>query len=81
MMHPSNPPPFPKKLRFFFTASLTLLFPRSGGVGVKLSVEQISKAQKLCKYAVSSLDYDDLESAILNLNKALHLCQTGQEMK
>jgi len=53
----------------------------SGGVGVKLSVEQISKAQKLCKYAVSSLDYDDLESAILNLNKALHLCQTGQEMK
>jgi len=52
----------------------------SGGGGVKLSVEQISKAQKLCKYAISSLDYDDLATAILNLNKALHLCQTGQEM-
>ena len=47
---------------------------------MKLSVEQIAKAQKLCKYAISSLDYEDIATAILNLNKALHLCQTGQEI-
>jgi len=47
--------------------------------GIKLSIEQTTKAQKFCKYAISSLDYDDISSAILNLNKALHLCQTGQD--
>ena len=53
----------------------------SGGGAVKLSVEQVSKAQKYCKYAISALDYEDMTTAILNLNKALHLCQTGQDMQ
>jgi len=58
---------------------LTNLNIQSTG-GAKLSLEQITKAQKFCKYAISSLDYEDIETAILNLNKALHLCRTGQEM-
>ena len=44
-----------------------------------LSMEQISRAQKLCKFAVSSLDYQDSKTAVENLNKALFLIQTGQE--
>jgi len=31
-------------------------------------------------FALSSLDYEDTTSAISNLQKALHLCQTGQEL-
>lgn len=51
----------------------------SGGAGqVSLSVEQISKAQKFCKYAISAMDYEDMPTAIANLNKALYMCQTGQ---
>lgn len=44
-----------------------------------LSMEQISRAQKLCKFAISSLDYQDSKTAVENLNKALYLIQTGQE--
>jgi vacuolar protein sorting-associated protein VTA1 len=45
---------------------------------VTLSVEQVTKAQKYCKYAISALNYEDLATTITNLNKALYLCQTGQ---
>jgi len=45
-----------------------------------LSYDQITKAQKLCKYAISALDYQDTPTAIENLTKALHLCKTGQEL-
>jgi len=44
-----------------------------------LSMEQVSRAQKLCKFAISSLDYQDSKAAVENLNKALYLIQTGQE--
>merc|ERR1719285_45353 len=40
---------------------------------------QKSRSQKLAKFAVSSLDYDDVPGAIDNLKKALSLLQTGQE--
>jgi len=46
-----------------------------------LNFDQISKAQKLCKFAISSLDYQDSKSAVENLNKAIYLIQTGQEMQ
>jgi len=49
-----------------------------GGSKVTLSVEQVTKAQKYCKYAISALNYEDLATTITNLNKALYLCQTGQ---
>ncbi|XP_041462221.1 vacuolar protein sorting-associated protein VTA1 homolog isoform X1 [Lytechinus variegatus] len=37
------------------------------------------KAQKFCKFAVSALQYDDVPTAIENLEKALRLLQTGKE--
>jgi vacuolar protein sorting-associated protein VTA1 len=41
--------------------------------------EQIAKAQKYCKFVVSALNYDDVPSAIDNLQKCLRLLQTGQD--
>ncbi|XP_012221081.2 vacuolar protein sorting-associated protein VTA1 homolog [Linepithema humile] len=45
-----------------------------------LSVEHINKAQKYIKWAGSALDYDDVPTSITNLQKALHLLTTGQEL-
>lgn len=42
-------------------------------------MEQINKAQKLIKWAGSALDYDDVPTSVMNLQKALHLLTTGQE--
>lgn len=42
-------------------------------------MEEIGKAQKFIKWAGSALNYDDVPTAILNLQKALHLLTTGQE--
>lgn len=53
--------------------------PSQSGVA-NLSIDQVSRAQKLCKYAISALDYQDTKTAIENLTAALHLCQTGQEL-
>lgn len=41
--------------------------------------EQIAKAQKYCKYTASALTYDDVPTAILNLQKCLRLLQTGED--
>ena len=41
--------------------------------GVSLNPEDIKRVQKLCKFASSSLDYDDVDTAIKNLTEALHL--------
>ncbi|GJQ70310.1 hypothetical protein Trydic_g22748 [Trypoxylus dichotomus] len=54
--------------------------PPSGTTNVTLSPEQMEKAQKYCKYANSALNYDDVNTAIANLQKALHLLQFGQDM-
>ncbi|XP_013105872.1 vacuolar protein sorting-associated protein VTA1 homolog [Stomoxys calcitrans] len=48
-------------------------------VKVQLTSDQMMKAQKYCKYAGSALDYDDVNTAIENLNKALKLLTTGQD--
>jgi vacuolar protein sorting-associated protein VTA1 len=53
--------------------------PQHAGGKVSLATEQTKKAQKYCKFAISSLDYEDTGTAIINLQKALHLCQTGQD--
>lgn len=45
-----------------------------------LTAEQMSKAGKYCKWAQSALNFDDVSSAVENLQKALHLLTTGQEM-
>lgn len=44
-----------------------------------LKPEQTIKAQKYCKWAGSALNYDDVPSAIENLQKALRLLQTGKD--
>lgn len=46
---------------------------------VVLTADQMTKAQKYCKWAGSALNYDDVKSAIENLQKALHLLSTGTE--
>lgn len=45
----------------------------------KISAELIMKAQKYCKYAGSALTYDDVTTAIDNLQKALRVLTTGQD--
>jgi len=44
-----------------------------------LSPEQLERVTKLCKFAISSLDYEDKDGAIENLTKALNLLKTGKE--
>ncbi|XP_054262701.1 vacuolar protein sorting-associated protein VTA1 homolog [Macrosteles quadrilineatus] len=51
--------------------------PSTNVNGVKLQPEQISKAQKYCKWAGSALSYDDVPEAVMNLQKALKLLTTG----
>lgn len=46
---------------------------------VALTPDQMTKAQKYCKYAGSALNFDDVKSAIENLEKALRLLTTGQD--
>ena len=43
------------------------------------SSEQIAQAQKFCKYASSALTYEDVPTAIDNLQKALKLLTNGSE--
>lgn len=47
--------------------------------GVTLTPDQITKAQKYCKWAGSALNYEDVKTAVDNLQKALRLLQTGQD--
>ena len=44
-----------------------------------LTPEQLERVTKLCKFAISSLDYEDKDGAIENLTKALSLLKTGKE--
>ncbi|XP_041831528.1 vacuolar protein sorting-associated protein VTA1 homolog isoform X2 [Melanotaenia boesemani] len=47
--------------------------------GVQLTAEDFTKAQKFCKYAGSALQYEDVSTAVQNLQKALRLLTTGKE--
>uniref|UniRef100_A0A3Q3FH36 Vta1 C-terminal domain-containing protein n=1 Tax=Labrus bergylta TaxID=56723 RepID=A0A3Q3FH36_9LABR len=46
--------------------------------GVHLSPEDFTKAQKYCKYAGSALQYEDVGTAIQNLQNALKLLTTAK---
>ncbi|CAI5770216.1 vacuolar protein sorting-associated protein VTA1 homolog isoform X1 [Podarcis muralis] len=46
---------------------------------IRLSPEDFAKAQKYCKYAGSALQYEDVSTAVQNLQKALKLLTTGRE--
>lgn len=45
-----------------------------------LPPELMEKAQKYCKWASSALNYDDVKTAVDNLQKALSILQTGKEL-
>ncbi|KAG7460951.1 hypothetical protein MATL_G00204370 [Megalops atlanticus] len=47
--------------------------------GIQLTPEDFTRAQKYCKYAGSALQYEDVSTAIQNLQKALKLLTTGKE--
>ncbi|XP_008311869.1 vacuolar protein sorting-associated protein VTA1 homolog isoform X3 [Cynoglossus semilaevis] len=59
--------------------------PRSGPAvdqqqgGVHLTPEDFTKAQKYCKYAGSALQYEDVATAVQNLQRALKLLTSGKE--
>ncbi|NP_001087733.1 vesicle (multivesicular body) trafficking 1 L homeolog [Xenopus laevis] len=44
-----------------------------------LTPEDFARAQKFCKYAGSALQYEDVNTAVQNLQKALKLLTTGRE--
>ncbi|TRY98123.1 hypothetical protein DNTS_028484 [Danionella cerebrum] len=46
---------------------------------VRLTPEDFTRAQKYCKYAGSALQYEDVSTAVQNLQKALKLLTTGKE--
>lgn len=46
---------------------------------VRLTPEDFARAQKYCKYAGSALQYEDVGTAVQNLQKALRLLTTGRE--
>lgn len=55
------------------------LYSDSSSALPQLSPDQISKAQKYCKWAGSALNYEDVKTAIANLKSALELLQTGRD--
>lgn len=59
------------------TSNLPMYAPTASGASIK--PEQIAKAQKYCKYVASALNYDDVPTAIENLQKCLNLLRTGQD--
>lgn len=53
--------------------------PSSSSSKSGLTPAQLERVTKLCKFAISSLDYEDKDGAIDNLTKALNLLKTGKE--
>ncbi|RZC34839.1 vacuolar protein sorting-associated protein VTA1 -like, partial [Asbolus verrucosus] len=74
---PTQPEPFTPQPVTPATPSISTPAPPAAGNGTP-NPEHIQKAQKYCKYATSALNYDDVKTAIENLNKALNLLQYGR---
>ncbi|XP_032399734.1 vacuolar protein sorting-associated protein VTA1 homolog isoform X1 [Etheostoma spectabile] len=70
-----KPVPLPRSVP---TVDPALIHGQQQG-GVHLTPEDFTKAQKLCKYAGSALQYEDVGTAVENLQKALRLLTTGKE--
>ena len=47
--------------------------------GASMDPQDVSRVQKLCKFASSSLDYDDIDAAIKNLTEALDLLHKSKQ--
>lgn len=52
--------------------------PAPASDSASISPEQLLKAQKLCKFAGSALQYEDIPTAITNLEQCLSLLRTGK---
>ncbi|XP_046980063.1 vacuolar protein sorting-associated protein VTA1 homolog isoform X1 [Schistocerca americana] len=61
------------------TLQISKPLPTGNGSSASLNPAQITKAQKYCKWASSALNYDDVPTAIENLEKALVLLRTGAD--
>lgn len=48
--------------------------------GAPLKVDDLVKSQKYCKFAASALQYDDIPTAVNNLEKALALLKSGEDL-
>ncbi|XP_024146927.1 vacuolar protein sorting-associated protein VTA1 homolog [Oryzias melastigma] len=72
----AKPMPAPRSVP---TVDPTLLNAQQQPGGLQLSPEDFTKAQKYCKYAGSALQYEDVNTAVQNLQKALKLLTTGKE--
>lgn len=59
--------------------SVNTYIPPDSNNSVTLSPDQVKKAQKYCKFADSALNYEDFNTAIDNLKRALMLLQTGKD--
>ena len=53
--------------------------PSNADHNPELTFIEFQQAAKLARYAASALDYEDVPTAIMNLNKALKLLQAGKE--
>ena len=53
--------------------------PADTGRPPELTYVEFQQAAKLARHAASALDYEDVTTAVNNLNKALKLLQTGKE--
>ncbi|KAH8275000.1 hypothetical protein KR018_008741 [Drosophila ironensis] len=60
-------------------AAATIYQPVEPVAGVTITPDQMITAQKYCKYASSALNYDDVKTALENLQKAIKLLSTGSE--
>lgn len=70
-----NDSPAPSKEPSRSTISETTFFATNGTL---LDPQDIIQSQKYCKFATSALQYDDIATAVDNLQKALKLLTTGQ---
>ncbi|XP_023696732.1 vacuolar protein sorting-associated protein VTA1 homolog [Paramormyrops kingsleyae] len=71
---PVKPVPVPRTIP---AVDPSLLSTNQGDV--RLTPEDFTRAQKYCKYAGSALQYEDVITAVQNLQKALKLLTTGKE--
>ncbi|XP_041352195.1 vacuolar protein sorting-associated protein VTA1 homolog [Gigantopelta aegis] len=74
---PVQPPQQPAQPPVPVVAS-TSWIPPPNPTGVSLTPQEYQKAMKFCKHASSALQYEDSQTAITNLQKALQLLTTGK---
>lgn len=72
---PIKPVPVPRTMPVIDPSLLT----NTQEGDLRFTPEDFTRAQKYCKYAGSALQYEDVGTAIQNLQKALKLLTTGKE--